>query len=137
MEKMYNTRQKVLILEMLKQNSNRHLTVDEMMMIFTAKKTNVSRATLYRYLDALVQTGEVRKYQTSELDKACYQYIDKETNCKEHFHLMCIECGSLKHLECDKISDLVSHIEIDHKFKVDPGRIVIYGICENCTKEDI
>ena len=69
--KVYNTRQKVQILEMLKQNKHRHMTVDEMVFYFTVQKINVSRATLYRYLDVLVSTGDVKKYITGE--KACYQ----------------------------------------------------------------
>ena len=57
--KVYNTRQKVFILEMLKNNKNKHLTVDDMLFILNAQKVSVSRATLYRYLDVLVSTGDV------------------------------------------------------------------------------
>ena len=72
--KVYNTRQKVQIIEMLKQNKHRHMTVDEMIFYFNVQKINVSRATLYRYLDVLVSTGDVKKYITGEGEKACYQY---------------------------------------------------------------
>lgn len=132
--KVYNTRQKVQILEMLKQNKHRHMTVDEMVFYFTVQKINVSRATLYRYLDVLVSTGDVKKYITGE--KACYQYIDEKTSCKEHFHLMCIECGELQHLECEHVNEIIEHVESKHHFKVNPGRVVFYGICENCSKKE-
>ena len=132
--KTYNTRRKVIILEMLKNNKNKHLTVDDMLFILTAQKVSVSRATLYRYLDVLVQTGDVKKYIVSETDKACYQYVDDGNSCKEHFHLMCIECGKLQHLECSHINEIINHVENDHKFKVDPGRVVFYGLCEECLK---
>jgi Fur family ferric uptake transcriptional regulator len=132
--KVYNTRQKVFILEMLKNNKNKHLTVDDMLFILNAQKVSVSRATLYRYLDVLVSTGDVKKYILSESDKACYQYVDSSEDCKEHFHLMCIDCGTLQHLECLQINEIINHVVQDHKFKVDPGRVVLYGLCEECQK---
>lgn len=134
-QKVYNTRQKIQILEMLKNNKDKHLTVDEMFFILSAMKVNVSRATLYRYLDVLVATGEVKKFITSEDGKACYQYFDPSLNCNEHFHLMCIECGKLIHLCCDEVNHVISHIEGEHNFKVDPGKIVFYGTCEECLKK--
>jgi Fur family ferric uptake transcriptional regulator len=135
MEKIYNTKQKMQIIELLKSSQDKHLTADDMMMIFQMKKINVSRATLYRYLDVLVQTGVIKKFYLGEGEKACYQYIGTNNSCKEHFHLVCLECGKLYHLECNRISDMVNHIEDEHKFKVDPGRIIFYGICEECQKE--
>lgn len=134
--KIYNTRQKVLIIEMLKQNKHRHMTVEDMMFYFNVQKISVSRATLYRYLDVLVSTGDVKKYITGEGDKACYQFVDSETSCKEHFHLMCIECGELQHLECHHVNEIIEHVENSHQFKVDPGRVVFYGLCENCSKKE-
>ena len=115
-------------------NKNKHLTVDDMLFILNAQKVSVSRATLYRYLDVLVSTGDVKKYILSESDKACYQYVDSSEDCKEHFHLMCIECGTLQHLECPHINEIINHVVKDHKFKVDPGRVVLYGLCEECQK---
>ncbi len=132
--KVYNTRQKTIILEMLKNNKNKHLTADDMLFILSAQKVSVSRATLYRYLDVLVQTGDVKKYILPDSDKACYQYVDSGDSCKEHFHLMCIDCGTLQHLECVHINEVINHVENMHKFKVDPGRVVFYGLCEDCMK---
>ena len=47
---------------------------------------------------------------------------------------MCIECGTLQHLECPHINEIINHVVKDHKFKVDPGRVVLYGLCEECQK---
>lgn len=129
----YNTKQKMQILEMLKNNKQRHLNVDEMLFILSAEQISVSRATLYRYLDVLVSTGEVKKFLIGENEKACYQYSGDE--CAEHFHLVCTECGKLIHMKCDKVSEIIEHIDEDHNFKVDPSRIVFYGICEDCQKQ--
>lgn len=131
----YNTVQKQKILEMLKNNSDKHLNVDEMLFILSVEKVNVSRATLYRFLDVLVQTGEVQKFIIGENEKACYQYIQDKEHCNNHFHLMCTECGKLIHMNCSKVDEIVKHIEDDHEFKVDPGRVVFYGICKECQEK--
>ena len=49
---------------------------------------------------------------------------------------MCIECGTLFHLECDHVSEIINHVESHHKFKVDPGRIVLYGVCNDCSNKN-
>lgn len=131
---LYNTKQKMQILEMLKNNKQRHLNVDEMLFILSAEQISVSRATLYRYLDVLVSTGEVKKFLIGENEKACYQYSDDD--CQEHFHLVCTECGKLIHMKCEKVNEIIEHIDEDHNFKVDPGRVVFYGLCSDCQKKE-
>ena len=65
----YNTKQKNIIVDMLKKNKNRHLTADEMLKILDEMDSHVSKATLYRFLDVLVSTGDLRKYITLEGEK--------------------------------------------------------------------
>lgn len=129
--KNYTTKQKVIILDLLKSHSDKHLTVDEMMQILYTKNVCVSRATLYRNLDILVLSGEVRKFYVQE-DKACYQYIGSGSLCTEHFHLVCSSCGELMHLRCDEITKIINHINKEHSFLVDPGKVIFYGTCEKC-----
>ena len=128
----YNTKQKNIIIEMLKQNKNRHLTADEMLKILEEMSSPVGKATLYRFLDVLVSTGDLRKYITVDGDKACYQYVDDEEGCHEHYHLKCIECGKLIHVDCSHLDEITNHIGEHHNFNVDKSRIVLYGTCNSC-----
>ncbi|MBQ8293075.1 MAG: transcriptional repressor [Bacilli bacterium] len=129
----YHTKQKNIIIEMLKNNKNRHLTADEMLKILDELNSPVSKATLYRFLDVLVSTGDLRKYITLDGEKACYQYVD-EDECHMHYHLKCIECGTLIHMDCKHIDEIRSHVLKEHKFNVDPCRIVLYGTCSKCME---
>lgn len=131
----YNTKQKNIIIEMLQHNKDRHLTADEMLKILDELKSPVSKATLYRFLDVLVSTGNLRKYITVDGEKACYQYIDEEEGCYEHYHLKCIECGKLIHMDCKHIGEITEHVLKEHKFSVDSSRIVLYGTCKDCMGE--
>lgn len=129
----YNTKQKNIIIDMLKNNKDRHLTADEMLKILEELNSPVSKATLYRFLDVLVSTGNLRKYITVEGEKACYQYIDEE-DCHLHYHLKCIECGKLIHMDCKHIDEIQEHVLKAHNFNVDSSRIVLYGTCEQCME---
>ena len=60
------------------------------------------------------------------------KYVDEEKGCHEHYHLKCIECGKLIHVDCTHIDEIQSHIEKHHNFSVDKSRIVLYGTCSDC-----
>lgn len=131
----YNTNQKKIIINLLKENNDHHLNIDEMQEILKEKNESVSRATLYRTLDLLVNSGVVRKYVIGESEKACFQYIDDD-ECHNHIHLVCEKCGKLFHLDCDKFHDIIDHIEDEHGFSVSQSRLVLYGICKECARKE-
>ncbi len=125
----YNTKQKSVILEFLKENT-RHYTARELCDIL---KDKASAATVYRQLESLVESGFVRKFITG--DSACYQYGEE---CEgSHFHLKCTKCDTLYHVDCSFLSELSTHIKSHHNFTVDNCRTVMYGICENCLGENL
>ncbi|HBH94299.1 MAG TPA: transcriptional repressor [Ruminococcaceae bacterium] len=134
-QKIYKTRQRSQILNCLIENSSKHLTADEISVILKEKNCEVGKTTVYRSLEKLIKEGSVRKYICEEGRSACFQYVDGNKNCHQHFHLKCIECGKLMHLECDYLSDLEKHIFEHHKFIVDNTKTVLYGVCEECSNE--
>ena len=126
----YKTKQSEIVLSYLKQNSDSHLTANEIAMALSNQ--NVGKTTVYRHLEKLCRDGAVRKYILEEGDSACYQYIG-DNACHSHFHLKCLSCNKLLHLECDHLSEIETHINAHHNFKVDSSRTVFYGICEECA----
>ncbi len=130
----YNTKQKNIIITMLQANKDHHLTADEMLRILEEMNSPVSKATLYRFLDVLVSSGDLRKYISVDSDKACYQYVDEESNCHNHYHLKCVVCGKLIHMECHQIDEISRHIFQEHNFNIDTSRIILYGTCQNCLE---
>ncbi len=126
----YKTKQSEIVLSYLKENSDSHLTANAIAMALSSQ--NVGKTTVYRHLEKLCRDGAVRKYILEEGDSACYQYIGDST-CHSHFHLKCLNCNKLLHLECDHLSEIETHINAHHNFKVDSSRTVFYGICEECA----
>lgn len=130
----YSTRQKSLILDFIKESSS-HLTVADIVSGLKLKGYSIGTATVYRALERLCATGEIKKFVIDERGAACYQLSDAE--CNSHFHLKCLGCGRLIHLDCEFLSKMESHILDDHGFTVSSGKTVIYGYCSECTEKSV
>ncbi len=128
----YKTKQRSLVLDILKQNSDKHLTIEQISLLLIENSTPVGTTTIYRQTEKLISEGLVRKYLSDSTDKACYQYISSD-KCSEHFHLKCTVCGKLFHANCQFLSNINKHIFEHHSFLVDNTRTVFYGVCSDCS----
>lgn len=131
----YNTSQKEKLIEFLMKNKEKHTNVQEISAYLRSEGTPVGTATIYRQLDSLVDSGVVRKFVIDGKTGACYQYIENEKNCREHFHLKCLCCGKLIHLECSQLTSISRHIAEHHGFEMDCSQTVFYGRCSECSAE--
>ena len=129
----YRTKPSELVLSCLKNNSKRHLTVEEISDILKEQNTPVGMATIYRNAEKLVSEGIVRKYTSDSTISACFQYVS-ESGCLNHFHLKCTSCGKLFHASCPVLDNIENHILSHHGFFVDNTRTVFYGLCKDCKK---
>lgn len=136
MENSYTTRQGELILSFLKAEPGRHFTADDIMRALSESGKSVGKATVYRHLDKLIKSGEVRKYIVDEGSSACFEYIGNADECCEHYHLKCSVCGRLLHVKCGYLDEVSGHIFEHHGFTVSPEKTVLYGICGNCREAE-
>lgn len=126
----YSTRQREAVLEFLK-NASCHITPSQVLSFLKDKGISISLATVYRTLDKLCNEGVVRKMSMGDHSGSCYQYV-ATSDCFEHFHLKCIDCGKLIHLSCDFLANMEKHILDEHGFTISTGKTVIYGRCSTC-----
>ena len=82
------TKERLMLLEELFGSSG-HLDADSLLFQLRSQGKHVSRATIYRTLDLLVQCGLARK---SRLGREHYVY-EKVTPGKRHDHMVCTGCG--------------------------------------------
>lgn len=129
----YNTAQKEKLMDFLISSREKHTSVQEISAYLRSEGTPVGTATIYRQLDKLVDKGIVRKFVIDGKTGACYQYIENDKECREHFHLKCLSCGRLIHLSCGQLMDINHHIAERHGFIVDPSQTVFYGRCADCS----
>ncbi len=140
MRSSYNTRQRDEIVLAIKAMEERHFTVSDIIVYLTEKGTPIGNATVYRTIEMLEKNGTLRKYIIDESSSACYQYVGDtalKSGCAEHFHLKCLECKRLFHVDCDHIKELSEHMKNDHGFTVDMSKTVLYGICKECRAKDM
>ncbi len=124
----YHTKQKKVIYDLI-ENMNCAFTVKD---IYQKVSSDISSATVYRFIDQLVSDGVLSKYEGKD-HSIYYQYI-KHCDCLNHVYLRCDKCGSLVHVECDFMEELSEHIFYHHQFFPNKDHIIINGICKNCLK---
>lgn len=128
----YKTRQRDQILQYLVEHRREHITADDLVDAFRAQDIKVGKSTVYRYLDVLVQSGQLRKYTVNETAGACYQYVENPGDCATHYHLKCMDCGCLLHIQSDLMPAVSKEIRSQYGFAVDHCKTVLYGQCKAC-----
>lgn len=126
----YDTKQRKTIMAYLMQNSDKHLTAE---MIAGALSDCVGQTTVYRNLDWLVKEHVVIKVDMPNGKGAYYQYLN-EPSSQKSCHLLCSGCGEVVNLSCSFISELSSHVDQEHRFKLDNTKTVLRGLCEHCVQ---
>lgn len=128
----YKTKQRELIAGFFKDNTDRQFSINDISDMFSE---SIGKSTVYREVSRLVEEGFVRKYPDSD-GYFWYQYAGE--HCHEHFHLRCISCGRIVHLDCHLMNDVCCHINSEHDFEIDMSRTVLYGVCGKCkaNRED-
>ena len=127
----YNTEQKKAIVGLLRENSDRQFTVEE---IAEALAGGVGVSTVYRRMPELVKSGAVKRFDAPDgSHKSVYQAVGCE-HCDAHLHMKCRDCGKLLHLD-DTVSErVIEMIKRNSAFSVDGEETVLYGVCEGCRK---
>ena len=128
------TKQKCCILNCLKNNAEKHLTVENICSLLEGEGFGVGTATVYRCVKTLVKEGVLKKYKVDSSNRACYQYINKSQNCDEHCHLVCLNCEKVLHFESKDIKKLQDVIKEKEGFLLDISGTSFYGLCSSCNK---
>jgi Fe2+ or Zn2+ uptake regulation protein len=102
-----------------------HPTAEEVFLRAKAAMPEISMATVYNCLDALVQSGLVRQVN---LDRAASRYCP---NMREHSHFYCEGCGGIFDIEPDP-GVAPARIDLPHGFKALQYELSIRGFCRDC-----
>ena len=127
----YQTKQKTEMTRFLAEHAMQSFSAEELVRAMETEGLKVGRTTAYRYLEALCQQNTAHKYQDAQ-GQARYQYMGEDTDCHQHFHMMCRSCGNMLHVDCDMVAELESHVRNAHGFKIDPRESVLVGLCKQC-----
>jgi Fur family transcriptional regulator, peroxide stress response regulator len=102
-----------------------HPTSEDVFIRAKEGMADISMATVYNCLDALVKCGLVRHVN---LERSATRYCP---NMKEHSHFYCDECGKIYDVDFSASGD--RGLQIPEGFKVKQFDISIRGVCRDCA----
>ena len=120
-----NTIQRSLVLEAVNQLKS-HATAEEIYQLVVNQYPNISKGTVYRNLNQLTETGEIRKL---EIPGSPDRF---EHRCHNHYHIRCLKCGRVFDVDMDYIEDLDKKIKDTHGFEFSGHDLLFKGICPDC-----
>ena len=120
------TPQRIMILTAI-ENSNHHISAEEIYAQIVAKYPNVNISTVYRTLELLKRLSLVTETDMGE-GKIRY-HPDKKGH---HHHLVCRECGTITDLDESLLTPLRNALLREYQFDADLRHLAILGRCVNC-----
>lgn len=104
-----------------------HPTAEEVFIRAKRGTPDISMATVYNCLDALVKCGLVRQVQ---LDRGATRFCP---NMREHCHFYCDSCATV--FDVDLPAKPRPGITLPHGFKAEHYEVAIHGSCPDCAKK--
>ncbi len=121
------TPQRVTVLkEVLKDQGHREC--EDFYLALKQSGSNVSRATVYRTMDILVQNGYARKMEIGD-GRARYE---RKIGSPHHDHLVCTLCGKIVEFLDQDIEDLQKKIANRYHFTLQRHVHQLFGLCKKC-----
>jgi Fur family ferric uptake transcriptional regulator len=105
-----------------------HFEADELLVRLRAKHKKISRATIYRTLDLLVESGIVGRVRIGETG---YRY-ERLRAGEHHDHLICNECGRVIEFFEPRIESLQDDVCEQYGFLPLSHSHQMRGICRQC-----
>ena len=121
------TRQRAVILEELRKLKS-HPTADELYSIVRERLPRISLGTVYRNLDFLADSGEIRRLEAAGSTKR----FDGDSS--HHQHVRCIYCGRIGDVEAVQQAPTVEGMHAMGFASILSSRVEYDGVCEICSK---
>ena len=122
------TPQRMMVLAAI-ENSDDHISAEEIYAQVIAKYPHVNISTVYRTLELLKRLGMVTETDLGG-GRVRYHPADKG----HHHHLVCQECGRIIDLDESVLSSLRSALLREYNFSADLRHLAIFGRCAKCNE---
>lgn len=107
-----------------------HIDAEQLLASLRAAGVKISRATVYRNLDLLVDCGLVHKQRLGR-NRYLYEHLHAG---QRHDHLVCAECGRVVEFISPGIAALQTEICRAHGFVPGEHALQITGLCKTCAE---
>lgn len=112
-------------------STDEHFTAEQLLEWSRQRDQSVSRATVYRTLPLLTESGLVREMDFGK----DYKFYDPNyADHPNHNHIICQDCDKIVEFESEKIDKIEDEISHQLGFSVKSHRLQITGSCEQLKK---
>jgi Fur family ferric uptake transcriptional regulator len=105
-----------------------HLSADDLVGLIRSEDHRISRATVYRTLQWMVEAGIARKVDFGE-GRFRFEHSYRHPR---HFHLICKSCNRSYEFLSSDIEGLIEEVATERGFSARQSVVQIYGTCEEC-----
>ena len=113
-------------------SSTKHLSADEVEQALRERGVHVGKATIYRTLDLLADSGMISERDFGE----GFRRYERVPGHPHHEHLICLRCGKVVEFSDDRLERMKSLVAEEYGFRHSHHRLEIYGVCRDCWQRD-
>ncbi|NLE39015.1 MAG: transcriptional repressor [Pirellulaceae bacterium] len=106
-----------------------HPTADQVFDAVKQRITGLSRTTVYRVLDTLVDLGVARRLHHS---RTCARFDGRTSR---HHHLVCRLCDRVIDFNSSNLDAMALPPSNEHGFRVEDYSVQITGVCAECDRK--
>ncbi|HDL21383.1 MAG TPA: transcriptional repressor [Nitrospirae bacterium] len=106
----------------------RHFDIEELYITLRKKDRKVSRASVYRTVPLLVESGLVEEIKTIDT----HTYYEYTFGKEHHDHLICLKCGKIIEFHSEKLEHIQDEVCRKEDFSGVRHVLEIQGYCKKC-----
>ncbi len=125
------TSQRELVAEVLFESAG-HLSADDIERLLRERGAHVGKATVYRTLDLLAQSGMITQRDFGE----GFRRYERAPGRQHHEHLICLRCGKVIEFVNERLERMKALIAEEYGFRHHHHRLEIFGTCPECQRRD-
>lgn len=123
-----NTIQRQVVFNAVKELKN-HPTSEDVYNYIKPNFPSISLGTVYRNLNILSDSNEIRKVSTND-NAVRFDYV-----IENHYHFQCKKCSHISDVFIPRENLVRDDIFEKYDFRIDSCDVLLKGICENCLKD--
>jgi Fur family ferric uptake transcriptional regulator len=109
-----------------------HLSADDVEARLKDRGAHVGKATVYRTLDLLTESGMIARRDFGE----GFRRYERIPGRQHHEHLICLRCGRVIEFINERLERMKALIAEEYGFRHHHHRLEIFGTCPECQQRD-
>lgn len=126
MKRLRNTRQRSQVLKAVRARGD-HPSANQIYHDLRETDPKISRGTVYRNLNLLVENGDIRHVKMPGMDRFDWRV-------EPHYHLLCTECGKACDAPLSYREAMDRQVAEETGYLIDCHRITFEGLCPECRR---